>query len=417
MKLSTMQAWLSHIGEIHPQTIVLGLDRVKAVAQRLNVLTPGVPVILVGGTNGKGSTIEALSRIYQAAGYRTGSFTSPYLLKHNEEVRVNGVPASDASFCAAFEAITKVKGEVVLTPFEYHTLAALFILKQAAPDIYLLEIGMGGRLDAVNIMEPSVSVITSIALDHMAFLGETREAIAIEKAGIMRADKPVVIAEPEPPESLAACVKAAGAKADWVNHDYQYEVGEKTWSFYSDTMEGCETYQRGSLHPSNLAAAIQAVQCLQPVLAVAKAAIRQGVEEAALPGRQQKIPGAVTHWLDVSHNPHAMRLLCERLKADKPHGKTIAVFGMLADKDIKTSLERMKAVVDHWYAAPLSHPRAASLEDLQKAFHETGMSQVNFQKTVDEAYAAARSSASAGDRIVIMGSFVLVAALMERVQP
>lgn len=416
MKLSTMQEWLAYIGEVIPKTIVLGLDRVRVVANRLSLLDLLAPVVLVGGTNGKGSTVEALSAIYQAAGYKTGSFTSPFLFKHNEEVQINGIPASDESFCTAFAAIEAARGEIVLTPFEYHTLAALFILKKANPDVYLLEIGMGGRLDAVNVVEPSVSIITSIDLDHTAFLGNTREAIAREKAGILRLGKPVVIAEKAPPASLKQAVLTLGAKAYWVSTDYRIDVGEAGWTF-SSSRGGCiENLPKTVLYRENIAAALMAVLCLSEDLPVSEKDIRAGISKACLPGRQEIIPGKVMHWLDVAHNPHALSLLRDRLSANKTRGKTIAVFSMLGDKDLVESLGCVQGVIDEWHVAPLAKSRGASLQQLQAAFDATGITVVNYEKNMNDAYQAARARAAPGDRIVIMGSFATVSALWDAVR-
>jgi dihydrofolate synthase/folylpolyglutamate synthase len=400
MKLSTMQDWLAYIGSVHQQEIELGLERVKAVAERLSILKTNAAVVVVGGTNGKGSTVAALNAIYREAGYQVGVFTTPFLFKHNEEVMVNGVFASDEDFCQAFEAIEAVRAEITLTPFEYHTLAALCIFKKHPLAILLLEVGMGGRLDAVNIMDADVAVITSIALDHEAWLGNTREAIATEKAGIMRKDRPVVIAEPSPPANLQALVKAHGALAFWLGVDY-----------HAQPMKGIKLYE------NNLATAAMVVKLLQTRLAVSEAAIQAGLMKADLTGRQQVIHGEVTHYLDVAHNPHAIRLLYDRLSAKEGRGKTIAVFSMLGDKDIVASLQCIASAIDHWCVAPLENKRGASEQQLVAAFKTAGITGVSFSKTIAAAYHAARAKARPGDRIVIFGSFVTVAAVMGLVQP
>ncbi len=400
MKLSTMQDWLAYIGSVHQQEIELGLTRVKAVAERLSVLKTKAVVIVVGGTNGKGSTVAALNEIYRKAGFQVGVFTTPFLFKHNEEVMVNGVLASDADFCTAFETIEAARGEITLTPFEYHTLAALCIFKKHPLDVLVLEVGMGGRLDAVNIMDADVSVITSIALDHEAWLGNTREAIATEKAGIMRAGRPVVIAEPSPPANLKTLVEAHGAEAFWLGVDYHVNKIENA-----------------KLYPNNLATAMMVVNLLQTRLPVSEAAMLAGVASADLPGRQQCITGEVTHYLDVAHNPHAIRLLYDRLKAKDEAGKTIAVFSMLSDKNIVASLQCVSSAIDDWFVAPLENKRGASEPQLRAAFEEAGIAKVNFSKTIAEAYEGARNKANPGDRIVIFGSFVTVAGVMGLVRP
>lgn len=395
-----MQDWLAHIGSVHQHTIDLGLGRVRAVAERLFILKTEAAVVVVGGTNGKGSTVAALNAIYREAGYQVGVFTTPFLFKHNEEVMVNGTFAGDEAFCEAFTAIEAARGEITLTPFEYHTLAALCIFKKHPLDILLLEIGMGGRLDAVNIMDSDVSVITSIDLDHEAWLGNTREAIAIEKSGIMRKNRPVVIAEPSPPSNLQALVKEHGAQAFWLGVDYH-----------------AHPIQHSKLYANNLATAAMVVRLLQTRLPVSQANIQAGVMKADLPGRQQIIPGEVTHYLDVAHNPHATRLLYDRLNAKDEAGETIAVFSMLSDKNIVASLLGVSHAIDHWFVAPLNHERGASEEQLVAAFKTAGIAAVTVSKTIAVAYEAARAKARPGDRIVIFGSFVTVAALMGLVQP
>lgn len=415
MKLSTMQDWLTHIGSVHQQTIDLGLDRVRVVAERLRLLETEATVIVVGGTNGKGSTVAALNAIYRAAGYRVGVFTSPFLFKHNEEVMINDVLAEDRAFCDAFAAIEAARGEVTLTPFEYHTLAAFWIFKQHPLDVWVLEVGMGGRLDAVNCMDADLAIITSIALDHQAWLGNTREAIAFEKAGILRHGRPAVIAEPEPPASLLAAVKAVGALAAFVGIDYKIEKKNNAWSFISNVI--INDIQNTQLYQNNLAAAVKAVLLLDAKWPVSEAQIRQGLARAALPGRQQCIQGAVTHLLDVAHNPHAIALLCERLNAKDEAGETIAVFSMLSDKDIVASLQCVSGAIDHWFVAPLESDRAASALQLKTAFETAEITAVTMTETLAAAYEAARARVKAGDRIVIFGSFLTVAGVMPRVRP
>lgn len=410
-----MQDWLTHIGSVHQQPIDLGLGRVRLVAERLRLLETEATVIVVGGTNGKGSTVAALNAIYRTAGYRVGVFTSPFMFKHNEEVMINDVLADDRAFCDAFEAIEAARGEVTLTPFEYHTLAALWIFKKHPLDLWVLEVGMGGRLDAVNIMDADVAVITSIALDHEAWLGRTREAIAFEKAGILRQGRPAVIAEPVPPATLLDAVKHLGVRAAFFGVDYHIEITDKGWSFLSDVV--IKDIQNTKLYPNNLATAVKVVLTLEAKRPVSEAHIREGLSLAALPGRQQCIEGSVTHIVDVAHNPHAIALLYARLKAKDEAGETIAVFSMLSDKDIVASLQCVSGAIDHWSVAPLDNPRAASASQLKSAFDQAGIVGVNYSETLAAAYEAARLKARPGDRIVIFGSFVTVASVMHRVRP
>lgn len=411
MKLSTMQAWLVHIGSVHQQPIALGLDRVRAVAERLRLLHPKATVIVVGGTNGKGSTVAGLEAIYRAAQYSVGAFTTPMLFKHNEEVRVNGRDASDAQFCEAFEAIEAARGDITLTPFEFHTLAALFIFERHPLDVWLLEVGMGGRLDAVNCVDADVAVITSIDLDHTAWLGETREAIGREKAGIMRAGRPVVVGDRHPPSTLDEVAKAVGARILNQGVDYDYQTDEPGWSWRLGDATRLTDLPHPILHKENMSTVLAVIHLLQSTLPVRKDAIQAGLKTARLPGRMETIPGEVPLILDVSHNPHAVALLATHLKAKACAGKTIAVFSMLADKDVVECLRRMADVIDAWFVAALDHPRASTVEQLKSAFETVGLHPVTFKDTLANAYEAARALARPGDRLVVFGSFVTVATI------
>ncbi len=230
MKLSTLSEWLNYIGSVHKTEIDLGLDRIREVARKLDCLTPSCPVVMVGGTNGKGSVVAGLQAIYLAAGYRTGAFTSPYLFQHNEEVSVNGEFASDDDFCDAFQKIEDARGTISLSPFEYHTLAALLIFKTANPDVLILEVGLGGRLDAVNIVDADVSVVTSIGIDHVAWLGDTRELIAIEKAGIFRKGKPAICGDANPPHTLNEQAEKIGAYFYQQGRDFHFTETDSDWT-------------------------------------------------------------------------------------------------------------------------------------------------------------------------------------------
>lgn len=408
MHLSTVSEWLSWIASLHLSEIELGLDRVKAVAERLALLTPVCPVVIVGGTNGKGSTVAGLESIYRAAGYKTGAFTSPIFSKHNEQVRINGQLADDQAFIHAFEKIAAALGQVSLTPFEFHTLAALLILKEQDLDVWILEVGLGGRLDAVNILDADVAVVTSIGIDHVEWLGETREKIAREKAGIFRHNKPAVCGDFSPPASLIECAKQVGAPLYRQGQDFQFVEGAKDWSWSYQT-ERYANLPFNALAVQNMAVVLMVVTLLQPQLPVTPSAIEKGLAQVTLTGRIQIIPGAVTEIHDVSHNPDAVTFLAKRLKDMPCKGKTYAVFSMLADKDIQESIKAISDYVYEWYVAPLATKRATSAEKLKQAFQQTGIKRINFFQSIAEAYRVAAQAAQAGDRILVLGSFHTVA--------
>lgn len=412
MSLSTLNAWLEKIYSIHPREIELGLERVKTVAGRLGVLTPACPVIIVGGTNGKGSTVAGLEAIYRAAGYQVGAFTSPILFKHNEYVRINGELASDAEFCAAYEKIAAARQEVSLTPFEFHALAALLIFKSYPLQVLLLEVGLGGRLDAVNMFEPDLSIVTSIGIDHVDLLGPTRESIGREKAGIFRAGKPAVCGDLDPPSTLLEVANNLGTQLYKQGKDFSYQDQDQDWSWSYQNGQ-YQHLPKNSLALQNMANVLMGVTLLQKKLPVTEEAIINGLTDLSLPGRIQILPGPVTKIFDVSHNSHAIGFLTQHLHSMEHTGKTFAVFSMLGDKDILESLKLMRGEINYWYTATLEVPRAASLEKLKIAFDEAGIIERDYFDSIQEAYAAALVAAQPGDRIIIFGSFHTVAALMK----
>ncbi len=411
MKLSTLSDWLNWIGSVHATDIDLGLDRIGVVAERLGVLKPAIPVITVGGTNGKGSVVAGLESIYRAAGYRVGAFTSPYLLVHNEEVRLDGTQADDASFLEVFEKIESARADVSLTPFEYHTLAALLIFKNADLDVMILEVGLGGRLDAVNVIDADVSIVTSIGIDHVAWLGDTREKIAIEKAGIFRAGKPAICGDDHPPASLLEVATTLGVEFYQQGQTFQFVESDDHWSWRSQKVEYVQL-PCNHLLTQNMATVLMAVTCLQKRLPVAEEALRRGLQQVSLLGRLQVLPGRVTEILDVSHNPAAALVLANRLRQMPCSGKTLAVFSMLDDKDIEATIAVMQPVISDWYIAPLEGKRAASLEKLKKIFRIADIPFVQDFDSITSAYLAAAKQAADGDRVVIFGSFYVVADIM-----
>lgn len=408
MHLSTVSEWFAWIAAIHPTEIELGLDRIKTVAHRLHVLTPSIPVIIIGGTNGKGSTVAGLAAIYRAAGYHVGAFTSPFLFRPNEQVRIDEQFASDAEFCHAFEQIEKVRGDITLTPFEFTTLAALCIFKTYALHVLILEVGLGGRLDAVNIFDADIAVITSIGIDHVDWLGSTREEIAREKAGIFRKNKPAIYGDSHPPETLIECATHIGTPVFYQDRDFHYQENKTdwSWSYQSTRYDGLPI---NSLLTQNMSIVLMIITLLQKQLPVARNAMDKGLLAVTLPGRIQIIHANVMEIYDVSHNPDAIAMLAKRLDDITCAGKTIAVFSMLADKDIATSIKTIRDKMDLWHAAPLTAKRAATQGTLAAAFYQAEINHVTFFATIQAAYQSAVNMAERGDRIIVFGSFHTVA--------
>jgi dihydrofolate synthase / folylpolyglutamate synthase len=377
----------------------------------------GCPVITVTGTNGKGSTCALAEAILIAAGHRTGLYTSPHLLAYNERVRIDGIAATDDALVASFNAVENARADVPLTYFEYGTLAALWLFARAQLAAAVLEVGLGGRLDAVNIVDADVAVVTSVDLDHMDYLGPTREDIGREKAGIFRAGRPVVCGEPDPPTTLVAYAGVLSAPLLLIGRDYGFAAHDAQWDYRGPggARHGLpHPALRGAIQLANAATAIAALDVLRERLHVSAGALRTGLVSAALPGRLQVLPGQPTVVLDVAHNPHAARVLAGALGAMAFHPHTLAVFGMLADKDIAGVVAAMRSRVDSWYVATLPGPRGAGASALRDALAGAGVA-LNAVRTfddVDSAYAAARSDAVEADRIIVFGSFLTVAAVL-----
>ncbi|MES2218741.1 MAG: bifunctional tetrahydrofolate synthase/dihydrofolate synthase [Pseudomonadota bacterium] len=409
MKAKTLEEWVSYISTVHATEMELGLARVRQVADKLGLLTPDCPVITIGGTNGKGSCVAGLEAVYRAQGYNVGAFTSPYLIRLNEEIRINGVEASDRDFCSAFEKINKARGDISLTIFEFNTLAALEIFRNAPLDLILLEVGLGGRLDAVNIIDADLTIVSSIALDHIHLLGDTRDLIAREKAGIFRPDRPAVCGDFEPPSTLLNYAREIKAKLFCQGQDFYFTQHENSWDWQSSKV----TYQKlplPSLALQNMSTVLMAVELLQTRLPVEREALNDAFKKVTLPGRLQIFPGAVTRIFDVSHNPAAAGLLAKKLSALPCEGKTHAVFSMLADKDIVGTVQAVNELVDDWYIAALPVARAAPLSILQESFFKAKLDkQINPYPDIARAYQAAIDRATPGDRVVVFGSFYTVA--------
>lgn len=411
MRFKTLREWLVYIEALRSTKIELGLQRVREVAERLDLLNPSCPVITIGGTNGKGSTVAGLEAIYLKSGYRVGAFTSPYLFRHNEGVRIQGEEAEDNIFCAAFEVIETARGDIPLTLFEFNTLAALEIFRSAKLDVYLLEVGLGGRLDAVNILDADLAIITSIGIDHVDWLGNTRELIAREKAGIFRRGKPAVCGDFSPPQTLRDCAEECGTQLFTQAKEFSYRVDNTSWSWTS----GKTHYKKlplPRLALQNMSTVLMAVLLMQSRLPVARQAIDEAMASVTLQGRIQEFPGEVTTLFDVSHNPASAEWLANKLKSMTHKGKTRAVFSMLADKDVISTINVMKDYIDCWYIAELPTERKTPMAVLQQAFSQAEITEVMPHASIIEACQAAKNDAIKSDCIVVFGSFYVVAEAM-----
>ena len=417
MHFTSLSDWLTWQETLHPNVIDMGLERVACVAQALRLGRPATTVITVAGTNGKGSCVALLESVLGAAGYRVGAYTSPHLLRYNERVRVGGCEVDDAELCAAFERIDAVRGDTSLTYFEFGTLAALEIFANAQLDVAVLEVGLGGRLDAVNIVDADCALITSIGIDHVEWLGSDREAIGREKAGILRAGRPGVYGESDPPHSVLAQAESVDAPLYCLARDYHYAHTDLTWQWHSSATRYTDLpipNLPGAFQLQNAAAVLMVLEQLAESLPVSEAALRQGLQAVRLPGRFQVRPGAVEQILDVAHNPHGAQALAEALRQRPCSGRTHLVLAMLADKDAAGVCAALRPVVDAWYCAGLAGPRGQSGEQLVvSAGLVTERDALTIHADVASACAQAAVAARAGDRIVVCGSFHTVAEALQ----
>lgn len=403
-----LAAWLAYLDRIHPQSIELGLERVERVRDRLGLTLP-FPLITVGGTNGKGSVCALLEAMLAASGYRVGCYTSPHLVRYNERVRIDRQEASDADLVAAFERIETARAHTSLTYFEFGTLAAALLFRDARLDVGVLEVGLGGRLDAVNLFDPHCAVITSIGIDHVEYLGSTRATIAFEKGGIFRGGRPAVVGEPEPPKPLLEYARAVGASLHLIERDFGASVQAGQWTFWNARGRRAGLplpALRGACQLENAATALAALDSIHELLPVDAGAIRRGLVEVELPGRFQVLPGRPIIVLDVAHNPHAAERLRDNLARMGRFPTTLAVFAMLKDKDIPGVVRTLAGTVDHWLIAPLSGPRGSDTPGLRAALVTAGVeAPVECTSSVAQAYSRARELARPDDRILVFGSF------------
>lgn len=406
----TLPQWLDYQQSVHPKAIAMGLERVGEVARRLGLGRPGRAVITVGGTNGKGSTVAFLEAIARAAGLAVGAYTSPHLRRYNERVRINGTDASDEALVAAFERIEANRGEIPLTYFEFGTLAALMLFEAADLDLALLEVGLGGRLDATNIVDADVAVITTVDLDHQDYLGDDREMIGAEKAGILRAGKPCVLAEKDPPSSVLRRAYAIGAFAIRGHSDYLIDELDNGWRWREPgyQIDLPDPALEAPAQRANAAGAIAALRALD--LDIPDAAIREGVRTARAAGRLQHLPGSPERVLDVAHNPQGARQLADWLaKHPKP---TVAVFSALADKDLAGISAPVAPYLLAWHLGPITDagPRGLEVEELARRLAEHLPADIlHLHRSLAEALAAAARQAGPDGRVLVFGSFHTVA--------
>jgi dihydrofolate synthase/folylpolyglutamate synthase len=427
----TLEEWLAHVERLHHRPVDLGLDRVRAVAGRMELALPAVKVV-VGGTNGKGSTCAMLDAILRAAGYRVGRYGSPHLLRFHERAQIGGVPATDADLVGHFETVERARADTTLTYFEFTTLAILAWFAHERVDAAVLEVGLGGRLDAVNIVDADCAVVTTVDLDHTDLLGATREQIGWEKAHIFRGGRPAICVDPQPPQSLVDHARDIGATLWCIDRDFSAQPlpdpapaavaggsASRQWTY-----RGKEQVRAGLPWPAlrgahqlrNAAGALAALEALAARLPVDQQAVRRGLTGVRLPGRFQVVPGRPAIILDVAHNPHAARALAQALA--EHHGGapgagiTLAVFGMLRDKDARAVVQALVPIVDRWHLAPTGGERGLDAAALQAQAFAPGAAGGICHDSVAQALDAAAASAGPNDRIVVFGSFVIVADAM-----
>ncbi|WP_016833454.1 bifunctional tetrahydrofolate synthase/dihydrofolate synthase [Herbaspirillum lusitanum] len=427
-KPSTLAEWLTLLETRHTKSIDMGLERVGKVKEQLGIHFD-CPVIMVAGTNGKGSTCAMLESILMRAGYRVGLYIKPHFLHFNERARIEGIPASDAALIAAFEAVEEKRGDISLTYFEFTTLAIMKLLADAKMDVVILEVGLGGRLDAVNVIDSDVGIVTSIDIDHTEYLGTTREEIGFEKAGIFRSGKTAICGDPMPPKSLIKHAESIGADLWLMGRDFNYQGDKQQWAY------GGRAQRRNSLaYPSlrganqllNASAALAALEALRDLLPIGAQEVRTGLATVELPGRFQVLPGQPLVILDVAHNPHAAATLAQNLDNMGFHPYTYAVFGSMLDKDIEGVISHLKGKIDHWCVTDLPLPRAATAQQLKDKLLEAGVEPefkpdaactIETFESPAAAFANAQSRATENDRIVVFGSFLTVAGVMEANKP
>ena len=408
--------WLGYIESIHPSTIDLTLERIKIVIERLN-LDISFPILTVGGTNGKGSTCSILESIYKEAGYKVACYTSPHFLNFNERIKIQALAVSDEVICEAFSRIESAREGVTLTYFEYGTIAAMIIFSEAHVDVAILEVGLGGRLDAVNVFDADCAIVTTVDLDHMDYLGHTREAIGFEKAGIYRTEKTSICGDFDPPQSLIKHAELIHADLKIIGKDFGYEAHHDSFDFLIDStfvMNLPLPKLQGDFQLANATNALMAVKAMEDKLPLTEISIQKGITLTLLPGRFQEVKKMPSLILDVAHNPQAARSLSHNLKTHVVLGKTIAVFSILKDKDIFGVINELNLDIDDWFIAEIQNERAASIENISNTIQKINLSaHIEAFKNIQEAYQFASKEVRRNDRIIVFGSFFTVADIMK----
>ena|SRR5690554_206301 len=408
---ANLNEWLFWLESIHPTEIDLGLDRVLLVLRKLFRRKPNARVITVAGTNGKGSTVATLEALLQASGRSTGAYTSPHLQNYNERIRIGGKDVDDATLISAFEKVESVRGSVTLTYFEFGTLAAFVVLAEAGVQDWILEVGLGGRLDAVNVVDADLAIITSVDIDHVAFLGDNREVIGFEKAGILRPGIPAIVADMDPPRSVIQQATAQKVVLQRVGKDYTIEETTSDAGGLSVTLHTqgqTISMPRGPLPIQSVAAAVMAMRTLAPDMPIS--AIETALNNVSVPGRFEHLRHEPDVYVDVGHNPHAARWLSAQLQVLKRGSRKVhAVYAALADKDVVGVARAMAPVVDCWHLAGLDVPRGLSSEALAEKLDSCPLNKVFTHSSVTAAITAAQGQAASNDIIIVFGSFFTVA--------
>jgi dihydrofolate synthase/folylpolyglutamate synthase len=411
-KKRSLREWLDYQQQLHPAEIELGLERLRKVWRRLHPGQYQALIISVAGTNGKGSCVAYLDAILRAASWRVGSYTSPHLSRYNERIHIDAEEVGDDELCKAFERIEKCRGAITLTYFEFGALAALDLFSRHQLDVVVLEVGLGGRLDAVNLMDADAALVTSIGIDHQAWLGDNRDAIGAEKAGILRVGQPAVYAETDMPAGFLQTATAIGAQLYHLGDDYHYTIGQEAWSWRCDTTQHHDLplpSMRGDYQIQNAAGVLMVLQLLREQLPVSREALEQGLIQTNLPGRFQVIAAEPLIILDVAHNQEAAAVLAANLGSMQLRGKLRALFSMYADKPLQAVVATLENVVDEWYLYPLDDARGCSVEELSAAVLQAeGDAEINCSDSLQNAFQDAKQASVAEDVILIFGSFGVV---------
>ena len=415
----TLPEWLEWQEQLHLSSIDLGLDRVSKVAKLLSLSALPMPIITVAGTNGKGSSVAMLDSIYRHANYKTGCYTSPHLLKYNERIAIDGVPASDEDICEAFDAIDNARGDISLTYFEFGTLAGAYLFKKYQVDVVIFEVGLGGRLDAVNLWDTDLALISNIGIDHIDWLGDDREQIGVEKAGIMRTGKMVISGDPTPPISIQSEADRVGALLLQQGQDFvwQSDSSNTGWSFtlgQNETIKLPMPSLKGRFQLNNAAMVVAAVQSFQSTLSVQIDDIERGLETASVIGRLQKLGKCPELLVDVAHNPQSAQALASYLQDNPVSGKNIALFSALVDKDLDGILKPLATSFDAWHIVPLQGPRTQDSQQLLEKLHVFGVrGTLEAHTDFDRVIKILQNSQNCQDRVVAFGSFLVVSRFIQ----